>query len=630
MKNQRTKFRCVHPQKALLIVLSFNLLCLCLFPTGSTAETAVCIPYASGVPANPNPPIWWDDNDSGTFPDHPIENDRVDDPRWKGSAQISRSDMGDKTVAFRALYHTVSGQNFLYLSWHLKAPFLHGEIGLDDYLIVGFSPGSGSSNVIMKVYPKPESLPRKAVEPQSVYAYTRTDDQNSWASWPDETNSREPAWSKEFTRFWGEKTGDGGYSLAVHMRIPITTNENLDSGLNLGETFKMWYVFYVHNNVYGTYYGIPWPRIPWGESIYTNSNGTLYKYPPIDFWGDFCIGSCPDSSGMACASGVSLAALDIGTTNSPPHRINLKEPNTFFARPHNETGKPIPPGGLTARFRIANWGSLPDWNHVKDSESLWKDIIPGGATASNDEEIADGYKGTIETSPWTLDICDQYDFIADEPWPSECNAANDPARYKKTLHQCMLVELSGPELNFTNSSVYRNMDFATASIFSRDAEISVAGIGADALGRPERDVYLYVQTKNMPEFIEQDACSIAMGRAKAVCLEAAMEEPLTFELMAERFPTYIVHVFHDTGMRKKIGSVEYKKLRAQTSFGYFIQHEGELEGWLHSLSGDGMTMIAPNFYKIAIENDKSATVSTRIIAREPGRFRRCFDWFHGR
>jgi len=61
-------------------------------------------------------------------------------------------------------------------------------------------------------------------------------------------------------------------------------------------------------------------------------------------------------------------------------------------------------------------------------------------------------------------------------------------------------KLSGSEPVIVSNSAYRNMDFVHALISSRDAEVSVL---ACLISSGKRDVYLYVQMKNMPSYIKQ-------------------------------------------------------------------------------------------------------------------------------
>src|SRR5205814_8949135 len=67
-------------------------------------------------------------------------------------------------------------------------------------------------------------------------------------------------------------------------------------------------------------------------------------------------------------------------------------------------------------------------------------------------------------------------------------------------HQCMLVELETDlSLTFVNNSIYRNMDIVqTMSPYRRMAQISVVGLKPIQSDVSTRDVFLYVETRNMP------------------------------------------------------------------------------------------------------------------------------------
>ena len=66
-------------------------------------------------------------------------------------------------------------------------------------------------------------------------------------------------------------------------------------------------------------------------------------------------------------------------------------------------------------------------------------------------------------------------------------------------HQCMLVELSSADSSvvLTRSSIYVNMNVTRASVVREPARISIEGLAPTS--SPPRDVYLYVQTFNMPK-----------------------------------------------------------------------------------------------------------------------------------
>src|SRR5205823_4670632 len=92
-----------------------------------------------------------------------------------------------------------------------------------------------------------------------------------------------------------------------------------------------------------------------------------------------------------------------------------------------------------------------------------------------------------------------------------------------------------------------------------------------------------------------------------------------FDDLARQVPTYNIHAYYDTGMRRSKNSQILRVLAPMTSFGHFLEHTGSLHGWDHALSGPGLERIAPNFYRIPVPNDGVVTVTTRITALEQPR-----------
>jgi hypothetical protein len=64
------------------------------------------------------------------------------------------------------------------------------------------------------------------------------------------------------------------------------------------------------------------------------------------------------------------------------------------------------------------------------------------------------------------------------------------------------------------------------------------------------------------------------------------------------------------------GGTQLPVLRAQSTFGIYAYHEGELDGWQTSLQG--ATRIADNLYLLAVPNNGSAKVTVKVQAVEPG------------
>jgi hypothetical protein len=87
--------------------------------------------------------------------------------------------------------------------------------------------------------------------------------------------------------------------------------------------------------------------------------------------------------------------------------------------------------------------------------------------------------------------------------------------------------------------------------------------------------------------------------------------------LTKLLPTYVVHVYHDTGRKTKVNGVDHPVLEPQGSFGYFMQHQGLLFGWdtaLESVTpGLLITQIAPDFYKLSgVPDGGKVMIKTKI------------------
>ena len=597
------------------LVLGLWVLVLCGLPSVLGAQTT-CVPVAQGVPALNGPPIWWDADGDTSFPEIPQEDNRLTDPRWRGNAAITYPGVGASgdEVVFRSLQRSEAGGTFIYLSWWVKVAPSFDNLGANRVL-VGFDPGGGADDVLLQI----ELTSATAAMASTSYSptvWTKAAADSEWGS----PLLSVPNWLTDFTRVWVDPSGVMGVpnQWAVQMRVPVTSSSDLDDGVQIdppGSDFHMWYEVRVDlagpTDMTGVVF-YNWPRM-----VQTSMMGFDTVYPPTTLWGPFRLASSPVDPGCGTDC-VSIARLDVGTDNTTTHQIDLSGPNTFFALPTNNSGSNIPAGSIQADFRIANWGSMPDWNAVPNQNSLWELIpddgdagnIPNGQDAPSTGVINDGSKANagnrIETN-WTLTAAQRAPFLSND----------------KRLHQCMLVELQGPGLRFCPQSVYRNMDFVDASLFQRTAELSIRGISPVPSIGPERDVFLYVETLNMPEQVKPGGGEVdnAGGTVPRVENEfgATDVRRLTPDQLDAFMPTYRVHVYHDTGSRLQMDGEDCKVLKPQGSFGYYVSHEGELEGWRHSLDGPSLEQLAPNFYKIPVREGGAVLIDTEIEALEPGR-----------
>jgi hypothetical protein len=194
------------------------------------------------------------------------------------------------------------------------------------------------------------------------------------------------------------------------------------------------------------------------------------------------------------------------------------------------------------------------------------------------------------------------------------------------------------------------MTFQKASFIEKKATISIKGL--PAIAPDGRDVYVWVEALNMPSVIPPEGPPAQLrttvpghilndntmpinaretrysppqpGKSMPVPGPAELQRMLldgevTQAQIEAVVPTYIVHVYHDTGARLRFGGTDRPMLTEQGAFGYYINHTGPLTGWQHELVGDGFTLeqLATDFYRIKkLANDGSVTVTTRITARE--------------
>ncbi len=570
----------------------------------------VCIPDEVGVPYLSGNPNWWDN----TLP-MPRYWPAVDDPRWRGSFVHTPVPAGAATahVTFRTLRNSTD----VYMAWIVSVdPLLDNN----EELWLALSPsgaGYGANDTLLQIIPfsaANTSTGDPLPAPAGVNVLIRTGPGNTWAASP-----TVPKWLQSATTNVRVVRSTADPSWAVLMKIPLQAPPN---GIDLATSFHFWF----------------------GVMVTHPATGMVeYDYPPGLDSNDILAGTStagwqtarrdlgPTAAG--CIQGVTLASSDIGTVDSaglcvPATTLSsnmkvddgAKGPGTivFCARPKND-GAAINPDDINATFRLANWGSTSrltgTWDQVNTPNCSLSTSDP--KRACNNAAIATGATGAI-TYQWDLTLAEacSYD-VPNHP----VNCVGQPAPTKDD-HQCMLVELNGvPGVTFPISSVARNMDFVEASTFVRDAEISVPG---------PRDVFLYVHTNNMPppRSLGFGQRQDAAGKAASIPSvdptderEPPFESPAdtppleksSYEELRDSKPTYQVHVFHDTGQLVNLRGNNYKLLKPQTSFGYFVDHAGQLNGWRHNLDGT-QEIIAGKYYKVGVPASGKATVTTTIKA----------------
>jgi hypothetical protein len=552
------------------------------------ATSVTCVAPAFGIPPTGGPPKWW-----STSPPEPVYHNQLDDPRWSGASKITYGDGTGEKVEFRALHDA----SYFYLSW--RAFVAPASTPDQNTLYFGYRSGGGG-DVIVSVSLSSLAAATASASQLTLTAFLRNPDgtQGSAVTLPPEI----PATA----RVWVDPAAPGSW--AVQVQLPISALQ-----VTCGRA-QIWYDLLTGTPT-NPVASFTWPRS--GADV---DGGTVASphppiYPDPAIWNWLRPSTGPGDP--RCASeGVSLDYSNIGTTNTPASEIRFSAAaphpnNTFFARPTNHSGAAIAAGAITATFRLANWGSVPgDWEQGVPSNQLWA-AIPGGTDVPTSGLIANGATADATNQShfdWTVTGSDLAQFTSGARRP----------------HQCMLVELksSAPGLTFTNASVYRNMDLVSASKFKRDALLSVKGLTATPGGA--RDLYLYVETQDMPErasptpppertAVPTKAHDQTEGRNN---LEAGRPVPSEGQGSDHPLPTYRVHVYYDTSKVVSLGGTTRPVLHHQTSFGYQVTHQGDLQGWRNELEGIGLVKLAPNWFRIPVADGGQVSVTTTIEAVE--------------
>jgi hypothetical protein len=620
-----------------------------------------CVPQLSNVPGFPASEFdWW-----RQAPNPASLRYYPDNPNWLGAFSLSEgSGQGNSNtpngaganrhVQFRALKgmapKPVNGDwvqgDHLFLSWVIRVASLDTMIDRLNIVL-----GDGANYVALQVKLASTSSTVAGMENNGIYSYRMHSCSVSAAGAISLVN---PALGGTFDlettgRMWVDVTSPTRQldtKWAFQVAIPLN-QPWAPSLLTLPQAgaFKLWYEVWISLPGRTVPYQIPATPtsvittaplqiVPAGLQIthmLDMSTGAANCTDGVKIdWGS--VGARNVAAGDPPRTGTTDIRLDLGQ-DYPPNKAMPANggtlynegytPNVAQTRFQNQLfAQPTFPAGLSqaqreavrARFSLANWGSQIS----QLTGSSWRPI-PGGedvhyTDAQGDMRFVWPLPGPGGADSFTTTLVRNINKYLNHVWNNTLAQVPDAQH----PHQCMLVEISSTDSSviITRSSIYQNMNVSRASVSRDVAQISVVGL--QPISAQPRDVYLYLQTFNMPKVAtdpdlkrlrrEFDAVSV-IGGTKPPVYENEVEDIAAF------YPTYIVHAFHDTGKTMKLeDGREVPILRPQTSFGYFALHTGNLYGWETRLYG--AEKITENLYRVRVPNNGTVNVETAIQARE--------------
>ncbi len=610
-----------------------------------------CIPTLGGVPGSNAGFDWW----TGSQPDPaPLPPDTLqyspDNPDWLRSFSLSEGNGANRDYTFRALQGFVGPTKYLLLSFLVRVSTQELTISRVNFLL-----GTSPNYVAIQATLKNAATRRAGHQNDNFFSYRiQGCSVNAGNISANGAPDSDDAQFETTSRMWVDVVAPGRQlqtKWAFQVAIPLGVNwtsKNLFVPNTAGSKFKFWYeVFNSTAPNAATLHqmtGVPLKA----HTVDANEvipDPTNHAPGEIDLLNEANLLEMSTDLGGTCTAGVTLNSSQIGTRNQnntprgnpwtiqldlgkayPPniggyntsHTPDVTQAanrNMFFATP---TLNGANAAFLRARFSLANWGSqlttttANSWRPIPGLEDVHHDGTDMRHVWPNPgEDLSVGQPGSYLT-PLVRNI---------NAYLNAVFGGGLPPAGSQNPHQCMLVELSStdPSVIITTSSTYANMNVADASVFRRHAAISVEGL-APISAKP-RDVYLYLQTYNMPTVVKPrpnddrrtgGPSGLAMMKQTAV---GGTQRPPEIEDIAEFHPTYTVHCYHDTGeIGKREDGTTFLILRPQTAFGYFVVHEGPLVGWDSRIYGaEKLTEFS---YVIRVPNGKSVFIETALQARE--------------
>jgi hypothetical protein len=278
---------------------------------------------------------------------------------------------------------------------------------------------------------------------------------------------------------------------------------------------------------------------------------------------------------------------------------------------------------IWAEFRFANWGlpaaDFPAWDLAAGAAP---NPAPRRVGVPPFDPAANLAAAASPATPTSTELV--------STWPR----ADVPVEYQAHDHQCIWVQLdSATGVNFTESSVRRNMDFAHFSDLEREAEVSGSGYPEPEDGSGEHDFVLQTFCRKIivTEIIAGGQADADTEALVGGALQQGDQEPepdMTVHRSAastgSQFKDTVVFIWMTQGYRRsgkfmKIRGTNYEVLDHRPGeFGIVARHEGLADPFHFALSGPGMVRYAPGIYGLKVPHKGKVTIGVKLGASPGG------------
>ncbi|MGC2780989.1 MAG: hypothetical protein WA418_35670, partial [Bradyrhizobium sp.] len=444
-------------------------------------------------------------------------------------------------------------------------------------------------------------------------------------------------------------TGTGGGYWEIEIQIPIAATAASTAGIAFPATgpFKFYANVVSTSFLSGTFTQDPWPAatpiVPAATMDIENSTPSVGGWGTLSFnnrpacndvsitWADVgvldpmggsaIVGSVQAVSDATLNSvGAGTQALCNGISDNHQWPGTQGPLNTFIARPHN--GMSSPAQQVSAKFYVANWGipGVSDWSPIGALRAPTVSPPPVTDNPTPAANISSG--GTIDLkAKWSMSVAQSCTY-----------------RFSNNGHHCIQVELEStdPATVFSTKSVQRNIDFVSASVNERDAEISVRGRGKVPAGRSQHEILLFVD-KAVQYYVKAGGD----GRDKEKNFYYRTAPSVKQCPQGLRYPEFrtipgysfpqgmteaLVHIVRGY-LRKDCSLVingrRYDCAEAVGSFGVVAGHNGTVRAWRDWIQGNSVKMLEDGVYAVQVPEERSVKVRVTLTAvgrgdKDPG------------